>query len=48
MPPRKKTLSGNGLSGSAFADRFELMVSNIGTVLKGKDDVVRMSPTGST
>jgi len=45
MPPRKKTLSGNGLSGSAFADRFELMVSNIGTVLKGKDDVVRMSLT---
>jgi len=40
MTPRKKTLSGRG-----FADRFELMVSNIGTVLKGKDDVVRMSLT---
>ncbi|GAC1442884.1 MAG: MoxR family ATPase [Mycobacteriales bacterium] len=40
MPPRKKALSSKG-----FADRFEIMVSNIGTVLKGKDDVVRMSLT---
>jgi MoxR-like ATPase len=42
MPPRKKSPA---LTGKAFAERFELMVSNIGTVLKGKDDVVRLSLT---
>jgi MoxR-like ATPase len=47
MPPRKKAPgpSAKALSGKAFADRFDLMVSNIGTVLKGKDDVVRLSLT---
>ena len=44
MPPRKRTEQPS-LSGTAFAERFELMVSNIGTVLKGKDDVVRLSLT---
>ena len=43
MPPRKRTAK--ALTGQGFADRFELMVRNIGTVLKGKDDVVRLSLT---
>ncbi len=33
------------LTGSGFSDRFERMVDNVGTVLKGKDDVVRLSLT---
>ena len=45
MPPRKRTAAPKGLTGQGFSDRFELMVRNIGTVLKGKDDVVRMSLT---
>jgi MoxR-like ATPase len=44
MPPRKRAAA-PALTGQGFAERFELMVSNIGTVLKGKDDVVRMSLT---
>src|SRR3954454_2369324 len=45
MPPRKRAPAGGGLTAQGFAERFELMVSNIGTVLKGKDDVVRLSLT---
>jgi MoxR-like ATPase len=45
MPPRKKSSAPASLTGQGFADRFELMVRNIGTVLKGKDDVVRLSLT---
>ena len=33
------------LTGAGFSDRFERMVGNVGTVLKGKDDVVRLSLT---
>jgi MoxR-like ATPase len=33
------------LSGSGFGERFERMVDNVGTVLKGKDDVVRLALT---
>jgi MoxR-like ATPase len=32
-------------SSEAFQERFEAMVTNIGTVIKGKDDVIRMSLT---
>ncbi|HVL81024.1 MAG TPA: MoxR family ATPase [Actinomycetota bacterium] len=46
MSSRKKaTRSPAKLSRQAFRDRFEEMVSNIGRVIKGKDDVVRMSLT---
>src|SRR5437763_15375290 len=45
MPPRKKSSATEQLTGQGFADRFELMVGNIGTVLKGKDDVIRLSLT---
>src|SRR3954447_5339969 len=45
MPPRKRAPAGGRLTGQGFAERFELLVSNIGTVLKGKDDVVRLSLT---
>jgi MoxR-like ATPase len=45
MPPRKKGGATAPLTGQGFADRFDLMVRNIGTVLKGKDDVVRLSLT---
>ncbi len=33
------------LTGSGFGELFERMVDNVGTVLKGKDDVVRLSLT---
>ena len=33
------------LTGSGFGELFERMVANVGTVLKGKDDVVRLSLT---
>jgi len=33
------------LTGTGFQDHFERMVDNVGTVLKGKDDVVRLSLT---
>ena len=33
------------LTGAGFSERFERMVANVGTVLKGKDDVVRLSLT---
>jgi MoxR-like ATPase len=36
--------AGNG-SARLFQDRFEAMVTNIGTVIKGKDDVIRLSLT---
>src|SRR3954451_8243721 len=45
MPPRRKSAAPEQLTGQGFSDRFELMVRNIGTVLKGKDDVVRLSLT---
>src|SRR4051812_49998603 len=45
MPPRKRAPGAGQLTGQGFAERFELMVSNIGTVLKGKDDVIRLSLT---
>ena len=45
MPPRKRAPAPGRLTGQGFAERFELMVDNIGTVLKGKDDVVRLSLT---
>ena len=45
MPPRKRAPAAGRLTGQGFAERFELMVRNIGTVLKGKDDVVRLSLT---
>jgi MoxR-like ATPase len=32
-----------GLDSARFAERFEKMVSNIGIVIKGKDDVVRLA-----
>ena len=44
MPPRKKATAPR-LTSTSFGERFELMVSNIGLVLKGKDDVVRLSLT---
>ena len=52
MPPRTRARavpaqprSAIRLSGKGFGERFELMVSNVGTVLKGKDDVVRLALT---
>src|SRR3954452_22961289 len=45
MPPRRKSAAAPSLTGTAFAERCELMVGNIGTVLKGKDDVIRLSLT---
>ena len=33
------------LTGSGFGELFERMVDNVGTVLKGKEDVVRLSLT---
>src|SRR5881394_744817 len=33
------------LTNRGFGDRFEAMVANIGTVIKGKDDVIRLSLT---
>ena len=44
MPPRKQAAAPR-LTSTSFGERFELMVSNIGLVLKGKDDVVRLSLT---
>jgi MoxR-like ATPase len=43
MATRKK--SSTGLTREKFHERFELMVSNIGKVIKGKDDVIRLSLT---
>jgi MoxR-like ATPase len=37
--------AGNG-SARLFQDRFEAMVTNIGTVIKGKDDVIRLCLIG--
>ena len=47
MPPRKRaaTRSPIRLTGAGFGELFERMVDNVGTVLKGKDDVVRLSLT---
>ena len=52
MPPRTRargvpTQPGNAirLTGNGFGELFERMVDNVGTVLKGKDDVVRLSLT---
>ena len=46
--PRAVPAQGRGqirLTGSGFGELFERMVDNVGTVLKGKDDVVRLSLT---
>jgi len=47
VPPRaKKPLAGKpSLTSDGFGELFDAMVRNIGTVLKGKDDVVRLSLT---
>src|SRR5437764_2940507 len=48
---RAPTAPSNGHStfsegfGKTFQERFELMVSNIAKVIKGKDDVIRLSLT---
>ncbi len=43
MPPRTKKKQ--DLTSSGFGELFESMVANIGTVLRGKEDVVRLSLT---
>ncbi len=46
MPPRtRKAAPPLRLTGSGFGELFERMVDNVGTVLKGKEDVVRLSLT---
>jgi MoxR-like ATPase len=45
VPPRSKKASAPGLTSAGFGELFEGMVSNIGQVLKGKDDVVRLALT---
>src|SRR3954466_13593812 len=45
MPPRRKSAAPPPLTGQGFSERFDLMVGNIGTVIKGKDDVIRLSLT---
>ena len=47
MPPRTRSRATSPirLTGSGFGELFERMVDNVGTVLKGKDDVVRLSLT---
>ena len=47
MPPRKRAAARSPirLTGAGFGELFERMVDNVGTVLKGKDDVVRLSLT---
>ncbi|MDP9101849.1 MAG: MoxR family ATPase [Actinomycetota bacterium] len=47
MPPRARTRKAEPaqLTSAAFQERFELMTANIGLVLKGKDDVIRLSLT---
>lgn len=40
---RQKTKSRSGLNRKSFQDRFELIVDNVGRVIKGKDDVIRLS-----
>ena len=48
MPPRTRSravATPMRLTGSGFGELFERMVANVGTVLKGKDDVVRLSLT---
>jgi MoxR-like ATPase len=44
-PATKKRPSDGSLSRRQFQERFELMVSNISTVIKGKDDIIRLSLT---
>jgi MoxR-like ATPase len=49
MPPKvarrstAQTSTPAALSSRAFQDRFEQMVTNIGSVIKGKDDMIRVS-----
>ena len=45
MPPRAKKAAAPGLTSNGFGELFESMVDNIGLVLKGKDDVVRLALT---
>jgi MoxR-like ATPase len=46
VPPRRRAAAAPlRLTGSGFGELFERMVDNVGTVLKGKDDVVRLSLT---
>ena len=49
MPPRTRVRAVADapirLTGSGFGELFERMVDNVGTVLKGKEDVVRLSLT---
>ena len=47
MPPRKRAAARSPirLTGAGFGELFDRMVDNVGTVLKGKDDVVRLSLT---
>jgi MoxR-like ATPase len=47
VPPRKRAAARSPirLTGAGFGELFERMVDNVGTVLKGKDDVVRLSLT---
>ena len=40
---RQKTKSRGGLNRKSFQERFELIVDNVGRVIKGKDDVIRLS-----
>jgi MoxR-like ATPase len=47
VPPRRKSTptSGPELTSTRFGELFEAMVDNIGQVLKGKEEVVRLSLT---
>jgi MoxR-like ATPase len=45
MPQRMRKVTPLRLTGSGFGELFERMVDNVGTVLKGKEDVVRLSLT---
>ena len=44
-PGSTKTGDRPALTAEAFSERFEAMVTHIGRVIKGKDDVIRMSLT---
>ena len=45
VPPRRKAAASKGLTSAGFGELFEAMVDNIGNVLKGKEEVVRLSLT---
>jgi MoxR-like ATPase len=45
-PERREPTAAQPLTKELFQERFETMVANIGKVIKGKDDVVRLSLVG--